>query len=243
MSELIAGSGNGNGQRASSESGLQFDATNFPVLSASSANGSSGGSGGGRFPPLSGPSQIRDEDFTIASEDFPALPGTQGPKSEGGLAGLGSSGLNGSSAPGPGSGQVAGVGRLRDSADGFGQHGQQLQPGLQSGNASGGQIGGGVGQPIGGGSSVGGGQQGSFSRGMGPSPISMGVPTGVPGGGLIGNEGVGGAALSLGGGGMAGLGLGPSSKVETTAGKDAKYGLSGLLDVIKMTDRVRKRGF
>ena len=58
-----------------SDGGLQYDSASFPVLSGGGGNG-----GNNRFSGLPMPQQqqqnAREEDFTIQNEDFPALPGS-----------------------------------------------------------------------------------------------------------------------------------------------------------------------
>jgi hypothetical protein len=187
------------GSRGLGQSGLPFDSSSFPSLgSTQHAQQQPGGRGN-----LSGynsaamyggnAGHIREEDFTIEKEDFPALPGSQKHSDSGaasslhGLAGR-DLGLVGA---GAGSGGAAG-------SIGSSQHQQQLQTQQQSTEYVGGAFAT-LGTP-------------GFDRANGGLNFS----------GLLGPQAVQG---------------GSSTGVATSA--ETRFGLGGLLDIIRMTDKVR----
>jgi hypothetical protein len=164
-------------QQQRSDGGLQYDSSSFPLLSSTSS--------GGRFAGLPNQPQLREEDFVIQNEDFPALPGSNpGAKNDLGLGGLSGLGLS-----------LTSQDRLDVSS--------QLQ-------LSGSSLGGALGQQ----------RQGDSLSGLGSGLLA-----------------------SLSGGGQSPLLSGQSGQQAPprtdAVSKDSRYGLAGLLDVIRMTDRVR----
>lgn len=215
---------------------LQYDSQSFPLLS---------GSGTNRFSGLLMQQHMREEDFTIQNEDFPALPGSlhgdrnsQKQHDVNGMMGgmMGGGGM----VQGQGQGQVQGhqgIDRMRELSQDNHQHQlheQQMQMSAQNQNQNQNQsvgpaaVRGSMGQQnmaVGGG--AGGGAVNSIS-----DPSSLGGNNSLSSGSFLG-IGVG--------GGMQGSHLGSNGSVggvSASQSKEGGYGLSGLLDVIRMTDKV-----
>ena len=211
------------GQRG--EGILQYDSSSFPLLS----------SGANRFSGLP-MQQMREEDFTIQNEDFPALPGSHGDRDRnsqkhgdinGMIGGMMSGGGGGIMGQGP-----QGIDRLRELSQENLQlqlHEQMMSQGqnpLSKGPAvvRGGMtqqniaVGGAVGNS-GGDSGIGGNNSMANGSFLG---IGVGGGMGMQSGHMVGNSSNSNSSLGTGGGGVS---------------KEGGYGLSGLLDVIRMTDK------
>lgn len=179
------------GSRGLGSSGAAFDNSNFPMLGGGSGapslgrNTSYGAGAGGMY----GGGQIRnDEDFTIEKEDFPALPGSHGHKSD-------ASAIVGSQSMGRDLGLVGGGSALA-------QAHQQQQPAAE------------------------------YSGAFGSTP-GFDRNSGLNIGGLIGAQGAGSVLSSIHGTGSA---AGAAGGVIMST--EVRFGLAGLLDIIRMTDKV-----
>lgn len=172
--------------RAVSETSLPYDASNFPALQSSAKGWNPGGMS------QAGGMSVREEEFTIQNEDFPALPGSA--TKMGANAAVGSSG------------------RPQQSES----SGSQSQSGVMQSPARSGKP-----------SPVLGGQNPPSSPSQRPSAGSMSMGIGF-GGGMIGQT-------------PPSPGMQPqptpSSGSVPPVSMETKYGLMGLLDVVKMTDR------
>ena len=217
------------------EGGLQYDSVSFPTLT--------GGGGNNRFSGLSMPQQVqlhaREEDFTIQNEDFPALPGSHvdrnSQKHE-------ITTMMGSMMVG-GQGQVPqGIDRVRELSQENLQHHlieqqqqqQQQQLAIAQNQAQGSAVSRGISIPpqsnaLGISSSIveSSAQGGNNSLANGSF---LGIGVGVAIQSHLGNNGLVGAV-----GGAAG---GVASVAGVSQNKEGGYGLAGLLDVIRMTDKV-----
>jgi hypothetical protein len=201
--------------RTISDSNLPYDASNFPVLQGAGGgpggnpkNWYPGGMGVGQSPSPGSGMHGREEEFTIQNEDFPALPGSQPRMGTGTAIGRESGSSGGQS----------------QSAQGESEVGGQQQPHHAQSPMRNGQ-----------------GQGGKPSPQMGPhNPPSSPGPSSQQQAGTM--------SMGIGfGGGMMGGHAPPSPGMQPmpapSAGSapismEAKYGLMGLLDVVKMTDRV-----
>ena len=219
---------------------LQYDSQSFPLLSA---NGNGSTASNNRFG-LS-MQQIRDDDFSMQTEDFPALPGSHVDRNSQKLDERGYLGMGG--------GQQND--RLRElSQDSLLQQQQQslLQQQMRMGGLGQGQ-GQGQGQSLGptisrgsqhsatvggGGDRQGLGQGSSNSLGSGGAFLGLGA--GGMGMGAMGGAAAGMGLLSLGqsNGNGNGNGNGTLSSAALSMSAEGRFGLAGLLDVIRMTDKV-----
>lgn len=212
---------------------LLYDSQSFPSLS---------GGGGSRFSGM--PMQsMRDDDFTIQNEDFPALPGSSHGERNSQKHDI--SGITGSMI-GPGQGQghgPLGIDRMRDLTQESLQHqlleqqqqqhqmllssqsqSQSMGPAVSRGNMA---------QQI----AVGGNGGGSNTD----NPAIQGGNNSMSNGGFLGIGGGGGMQVSHMGNSNNSNGSNSNGAVGTSGvvqNKEGGYGLSGLLDVIRMTDKV-----
>ena len=222
------------------DGGLQYDSASFPILSG-------GGSGGGsnRFSGLSMPQQqqqqqqqqhVREEDFTIQNEDFPALPGSHvdrnSQKHE-------ISTMMGNMMVGGQLQVPQGADRVRELSQENLQHHlheqqqqQQQQPTTAQNQAQGSAVSRGNSAPQQASSlGVSSGTVESSAQG-GNNSLANGSFLGIGVGGAIqGHLGGNGLVSTVGGTGAAGL-------AGVSQSKEGGYGLAGLLDVIRMTDKV-----
>ena len=254
---------------------LQYDSQSFPSLSNGNSNGS-----GNRFS-ASSMQQIREDDFTMQNEDFPALPGSlHGDRNTQKLDDRGfSMGMVGGGMSGLGNSLSLQNDRLRESSQDSLQQQlvlqqqqhlllqQQMRMGNQNqiqsqgqgqgqGHSFGPTISRGVSQHS---VAVGGGDRQGLSQG-GNNSLSGGAFSGLGAGaltgGIGGGTGVGGMGMGMGmgmlslGQGSASNANGVSSSVTNPNGNgtlssaalnlsgEGRFGLPGLLDVIRMTDKV-----
>lgn len=221
-------------QRAISEPSMSYDTNNFPALHGQPQQLRFPGGGGGSHSAHNVPPSQREEEFTIHNEEFPALPSTQGKGRNDGSSGQEEQQQNtqlhaqqsdnqAGSQHGQQQGQSQyGTPRLAGASPPLPPQASPLQqpqpmksPQLQASPAGGGGVG------IG------------FGNAMGHVPSSPGLyPAGntrssAPGG-APGNPSSRPPSVPV-SPRLTGTDSGPSG--------DAKYGLMGLLDVIKMTDR------
>lgn len=220
--DLTVGPMTSQGQRG--DGLLQYDTSSFPLLSA----------GGSRFSGLP-MQQMREEDFTIQNEDFPALPGSHGDRNSqkhggdiNGMIGGMMSGGGGIMGQGP-----QGIDRLRELSQenlqlqmheqmmSQGQNSQSKGPAVARGGMAQQNIavGGAVGNS---GSDTGIGGNNSMANGTFLG-IGVGGGMGMQSGHMGGNISNSNSSIGSGGGG--------------SMSKEGGYGLSGLLDVIRMTDK------
>ena len=203
---------------------LQYDSQSFPLLS---------GGGGSRFSGM--PMQsMRDDDFTIQNEDFPALPGSSHGDRNSQKHDI--SGITGSMmGPGQGHGQgPLGIDRMRDLSQESLQHQlleQQQQQMLISAQTQS------MGPAVSRGNMA---QQSIAVGGNGGNTDNSAIQGGnnsMTNGNFLGIGGGGGMQVSHMGsnGSNNNVGVGVSGMTQS---KEGGYGLSGLLDVIRMTDKV-----
>lgn len=225
------------------DGGLQYDSASFPVLSG-------GGGGNNRFSGLPMPQQqqqqqnAREEDFTIQNEDFPALPGSHvdrnSQKHE--INSMMGSMMSGGQIQAP-----QGSDRIRELSQENLQHHlleqqqQQLQLQLQQQGSVQNQA---QGSAVSRGSSslpqqanalsiVESSAQGGNNSLANGSFLGIGV-----GGAIQGHLNSNGLGSTVGGTGV-GVGVGGVGGVAgVSQSKEGGYGLAGLLDVIRMTDKV-----
>jgi hypothetical protein len=211
----------GSSMQRSADGPLQYDSQSFPLLS---------GSGTSRFSGLPMQQHMREEDFTIQNEDFPALPGSlhgdrnsQKQHDVNGMMG----GMMGGGGMVQGQGQGhQGIDRMRELSQENHQHQlheQQMQMSAQSQSVGPVAVRGSMGQQ---------------NMAVGGAANSISDPSSLGGNNSLSS----GSFLGIGvGGGMQGSHLGSNGSVggvSVIQSKEGGYGLSGLLDVIRMTDKV-----
>ena len=207
---------------------LLYDSQSFPSLS---------GGGGSRFSGM--PLQsMRDDDFTIQNEDFPALPGSSHGDRNSQKHDI--SGITGSMmGPGQGQGQgPLGIDRMRDLSQESLQHQlleqqqmllssqtQSMGPAVSRGNMAQ--------QSIAVGGNGGSSNTDNSAIQGGNNSMSNGGFLGIGGGGGMQVSHMGNNINSNGSNSNGALGASGVTQI-----KEGGYGLSGLLDVIRMTDKV-----
>lgn len=229
-------------QRNQSDGSIPFDTNNFPMLSTSSSRYLSSASSSSSHTPQSSLSHLHgpgDDDYQ--KDDFPSLRMASQKNDLSSLQSLGSNGLSGSGSIG--SSGVLGMDRLRGvplSAVVGDSNSQLLNHSIigsvgssPSSSASLGVVGSVRGsQHIG----VPGGDSdsrigGNMSSIIGGSSYNSGI------GGMVQQQGLGGGSKGLAGDGTSPSPPPPPPPGTAAPNRDAKYGLTGLLDVIRNTDK------
>jgi hypothetical protein len=228
----------GSNQRTLNDNSMQYDPSNFPTLSAvNSSVQNNSQQHVSRINNMMNSSMLgRENDFTIASEDFPALPGSN----QNSVSGPNNLGLGMKQDPSLiGSGQLNSFSSPPQSSTNLGSASSDILNGtLPSSN---------IYQQMYSVSAINGTATGTGTGNSGTgSSISRVVSNPTPSHGSSvqfqgHNQGMTGGigALDMSSSSSVVSGVTSAMSNQTALTKDAKYGLVGLLDVIRMTDKVR----